>query len=152
MTSMVRTMSTLRRQVAQLAAASGKPEQLSTQEIKAAYDAGKITKAQKDVLARALSESSNRVTSIQAKLDEFTEAYVKTDRDGSGKVERTERDLAVAKYDVWRDLLSAHAPKAKLDAASKETVRVTRVGFSGSPELFPMGGLKTLIDKMNKLI
>src|SRR5262245_30526794 len=91
MASIGNSITALKTLATQIARSSGDPAQLATQEVNAAMREGTISKAQRDVLQRALSDSGmSSLPRALMVLDGFEQAFNQADTNQDGRIQKAE--------------------------------------------------------------
>ena len=154
MTTIRREIATLKTLVKTIAATGGEPNTLATQEVTHALKAGTISKAQKDVLQRALADSGGPdVKRVQQRLDSFVEVFEKGDVNKNGRSDKSEQKQWNVAYEEWswkaaspvRDPVEIAALRAKL-------LDVKTVHADGRTTSSPVYGAGTLLKKLDALV
>jgi hypothetical protein len=153
-------MTTIRKELASLktlaktiAAQGGEPNILATQEVTHAFKAGTITKAQKDVLSRALAEGQNDVASVQMRLDSFATVFEKGDVNKDGRSDKSEQKQWNAAYDEWSwKAASPRRDDAEIAALRAKTLVMQTVHSDGRVTSSPLYGAGTLLKKLDALV
>jgi hypothetical protein len=152
MPSIKSAVNTLSAKVNQIARQSGDPKTLATQEVKQAFDKGLITKPQRDILARAISDSGNDPKEIKKTLAKYIQAFERADTNKNGRSDKAERVKAQANLDKWMwTAASTQVPQAEKDRLKKPVIKVDTVGQSGKIFQQPVFGVETLLTKLDKL-
>jgi hypothetical protein len=153
-------MTTIRKEIASLkaltktiAASAGEPQILATQEVTHAFKAGTITKAQKDVLQRAISEGRNDVKSVQMRLDSFAEVFEKGDVNKNGRSEKSEQKQWNDAYTEWSwKAASPRRDPFEINALRAKTLTMSTVHSDGKVTSSPLWGVGTLLKKLDALV
>jgi len=153
MPSIRQSVQQLSAQVKKIAKASGEPRILATQEVTAAFKAGKITKAQRDLLTRALSDGQNTVAAVKKTLKTYVQAFERADVNKNGRSEKSERAKHQAAVDNWSMIAARpNRTQAEKDAARKPVISVDAVGQSGKVYQQPVWAISSLLEKLEKLM
>ncbi len=152
MTSIKTAMRALNVQLPRVAAISGDAEILATQEVKTGLDTGVLSKPQRDLLARAISDSSNKVTSIKARLGIYQEAFIKGDSNGDGRIDRQERKAATEALRHWELVNgSPDATAAQKAEAFKSVITTTHTMPNGTKREIAVANVGSLFEKLDAL-
>ena len=153
MPSIKQSVQQLSAQVSKIAKASGEPQILATQEVTAAFKAGKITKAQRDLLTRALSDGQNGVADVKKTLKRYVQAFERADTNRNGRSEKAERVKHQAAVDNYMMIASSpNRTQAEKDEARKPVITVDAIGASGKVFQQPVWAISSLLEKMEKLM
>ncbi|MBL9037234.1 MAG: hypothetical protein JNG84_01845, partial [Archangium sp.] len=139
-----------------VASLSGDNKKLANQELKIALEKGLITKPQRDLLARAISDSANTdVAVLKERLNRYAQAYLRADADGNGKVSNAEARAAQEAVLAWSraaNSINPVVPKAKVDALFAKVVTTTHTKRNGTKVEVPEMSINSLLLKINKLL
>jgi len=146
-------LGTLKTLAKEIAARGGAPDVIATQEVKQAFKDGTITKAQRDVLTRALSESDNSVSRVQRRLDSYADVFDDGDINKNGRSDRAEQKQWNAAYDEWAwKGASTRSDPVEIAALREKTLKMKTVHDSGKVTSSPLYGAGTLLKKLDALI
>lgn len=153
MTTIRKEIATLKTLTKSIAASAGEPSILATQEVTQAFKSGTISKAQKDVLARALSEGQNDVKSVQMRLDSFAEVFEKGDVNKNGRSDKPEQKQWNDAYTEWSwKAASPRRDPVEIAALRAKTLTMSTVHSDGKVTSSPLYGVGTLLKKLDALV
>ncbi len=136
-----------------IATLSGDSKKVANQEVKQALDKGLITKAERDLIVRAISDSYDTdVKVIKERLGRYVEAFHNADKNGDGQVSKLERDSAKTAETKWMyAAASTTVPEATKKRLEKDVIHTTRTDKNGVKKQVVETGIGSLLDKLIKL-
>lgn len=152
MTSIRATVRSVAAKLPAIAKLSGDANTVATQEIKQALEKGLITKAERNLLTRALSESGNSPAAVAKRMDRYVEAFEKVDTNKDGKISKAERNTAQKAVDEWMwKAASTQTPKAEKDRLFQSVVTTTVERNDGKKVQVAEYAIGSLMDKLSAL-
>lgn len=152
MTSLRAAVQSVAAKLPAIAKLSGDSNTVATQEIKQALDKGLITKAERNLLARALSESGNTPAAVAKRMDRYLEAFEKVDTNRDGKISKAERTTAQHAVDEWMwKSASTKIPQSEKDRLFQSVVTTTVERKDGKKVQVAEYAIGSLMDKLSAL-
>jgi hypothetical protein len=154
MPTTVRTeLGTLKTLATKIANRGGEPDRLATQEVQKAFKAGEISKAQRDVLQRALADSTSDLEDVQQRLDSYADVFEDGDINKNGRSEKSEQKAWNAAYEEWSwKAASPRRDRAEVDALREKTLKMKSYFSDGTAHSSPVYGVGTLLKKLDALV